>query len=587
MLKLIKDERVINPFKETSEHLIAIHTGEVMDPEISACLDSVHSIGEALARTYIKEAIEDGTKPITDTISRTGLYTFTNRTPVKLGSTKSSSAKNTALVTQMFMSLQARPEADMLEFFSHENQRDPPSLSENGKIYQSAKSDLIDCLPGMVKPGKNPAARKATVLLDMPAIIHMVSPKKASTFVEYSPKHLVPFIDAQVRETAVTSVHGVWDVYKEQRLKNQTGQFSKGSSQRRNVVGDSIPIPHGKDWTKSLNDPDTKNEMFPYLSKKITHIVAETPGRKKYSFTSTLNESVICSDKDVNIESLQNCSHEEADTRIFIHLQFAARQGHHIAKIRTVDTDIVVLAIGLFFQLQLTELWVGFGTGKTYRDIPNHTVCQLLGPLKCEALPTFHALTGCDYTSFFRGKGKKTAWKAWEELPEMTEIFRAIEDSNPHEFTIDSPEMKAPEKCVCYLYAKDKGYNNVNLCRQKMFTVGLKQLESIPPTLNALYQHVRRSLLICAFQWSFCLDNSPPSPDPNEWGWEWNPRTRSWVPYWTDLPDVSEGCSLLIHCGCKVSCRGNCKCFRANIRCTALCECEGNCINNDRFGDLD
>ena len=86
----------------------------------------------------------------------------------------------------------------------------------------------------------------------------------------------------------------------------------------------------------------------------------------------------------------------------------------------------------------------------------------------------------------------------------------------------------------------------------KMFTVGLKQLESIPPTLNALYQHVQRSLLICAFQWSFCLDNSPPSPDPNEWGWEWNPRTRSWVPYWTDLPDVSEGCSLLIHCGCKV-----------------------------------
>ena len=38
-----------------------------MDPEVAACLDSVHSIGETLARTYIKEAIEDGTKPITDT----------------------------------------------------------------------------------------------------------------------------------------------------------------------------------------------------------------------------------------------------------------------------------------------------------------------------------------------------------------------------------------------------------------------------------------------------------------------------------------------------------------------------------------
>ena len=120
---------------------------------------------------------------------------------------------------------------------------------------------------------------------------------------------------------------------------------------------------------------------------------------------------------------------------------------------------------------------------------------------------------------------------------------------------------KNPAERKATVLLLDKGYNYVNLCRQKMFTVGLKQLASIPSILNVLYQHVRRSLLICAFQWSFCLDNYPPSPDPNEWGWEWNTRTRSWVSYWTDLPDVSEGCSVLIHCGFKVSCRGNCKCF--------------------------
>ena len=39
--------------------------------------------------------------------------------------------------------------------------------------------------------------------------------------------------------------------------------------------------------------------------------------------------------------------------------------------------------------------------------------------------------------------------------------------------------------------------------------------------------------------WENCLDKSPVIPDPKDWGWEWNERSKSWVPYWTDLPDVS------------------------------------------------
>ena len=35
------------------------------------------------------------------------------------------------------------------------------------------------------------------------------------------------------------------------------------------------------------------------------------------------------------------------------------------------------------------------------------------------------------------------------------------------------------------------------------------------------------------------------------------------------------------HCGCGKACRGNCKCARAGIKCTILCNCEGGCINND------
>lgn len=29
------------------------------------------------------------------------------------------------------------------------------------------------------------------------------------------------------------------------------------------------------------------------------------------------------------------------------------------------------------------------------------------------------------------------------------------------------------------------------------------------------------------------------------------------MPYWTSLPDASHGCTLLLHCGCSVACKGN------------------------------
>ena len=57
------------------------------------------------------------------------------------------------------------------------------------------------------------------------------------------------------------------------------------------------------------------------------------------------------------------------------------------------------------------------------RYIPAHAIAQSLGPSvktitpsKAMALPAFHALTGCDTTSTFFGKGKKTAWSVWQYL---------------------------------------------------------------------------------------------------------------------------------------------------------------------------
>ena len=91
--------------------------------------------------------------------------------------------------------------------------------------------------------------------------------------------------------------------------------------------------------------------------------------------------------------------------------------------IRTVDTDVIVLAVSQFQHLQLAELWIEFGVGKHYRFIPAHLISDSLGPEKAKALPFFHAITGCDTTSAFAGIGKRTAWDVWNAFPQITTVF--------------------------------------------------------------------------------------------------------------------------------------------------------------------
>ena len=64
-------------------------------------------------------------------------------------------------------------------------------------------------------------------------------------------------------------------------------------------------------------------------------------------------------------------------------------------------------------------------------------------------------------------------------------------------------------------------------------------------------------------------------PSPYNWGWQ--QLNNSWSPFWTALPLGKESGRELIRCGCRASCRGRFKCLKANLACTGLCNCGGNC----------
>ena len=87
--------------------------------------------------------------------------------------------------------------------------------------------------------------------------------------------------------------------------------------------------------------------------------------------------------------------------------------------IRTVDTDVFLLAISLYDRLNLEQLWIDFGSGKQRCYLPIHKM--VLDTVKRNGLRFFFAFTGCDQVSFFAHVSKVTSWKIWSLYPNVSE----------------------------------------------------------------------------------------------------------------------------------------------------------------------
>lgn len=128
--------------------------------------------------------------------------------------------------------------------------------------------------------------------------------------------------------------------------------------------------------------------------------------------TIVVTKEKVVSNRALDTEFVSPCNHEETDTRMFLHAKHAALGGSRSINIVSSDTDVVVIGVAVLEDLNVDALWVTFGKGKDLQWIPIHDIVRSLGP-RSKALPFFHAFTGCDTMSAFVGKGKKTAWQAW------------------------------------------------------------------------------------------------------------------------------------------------------------------------------
>ena len=77
-------------------------------------------------------------------------------------------------------------------------------------------------------------------------------------------------------------------------------------------------------------------------------------GKEVYSTQTRL--SVLTPNNRCEMSNLAPCTHEEADTRLMIHALDAPLRGHRRIKIRTNDTDVIVLFLSVVSTRLVDEL---------------------------------------------------------------------------------------------------------------------------------------------------------------------------------------------------------------------------------------
>ena len=186
------------------------------------------------------------------------------------------------------------------------------------------------------------------LILDGATTVNMLKPGAFQTFQDYADNVFIKYLERQL--CRVSRIDIVWDVYKPDNPKS-TARSRRDKGVRRRVES-RTRVP--SNWQSFLREDENKSELFEFLAEESVKLVS------KKQIISTKGRSVICS-QSRELDNLQPCEREEADTRIFLHAQDAAKEGYRKMMVRTVDTDVVVLGISIMQQLDVTELWIAFG----------------------------------------------------------------------------------------------------------------------------------------------------------------------------------------------------------------------------------
>ena len=165
------------------------------------------------------------------------------------------------------------------------------------------------------------------------------------------------------------------------------------------------------------------------------------------------------------------------------------------------------------------------------------------------------------------------AQEAWKSFPEITTVFSQVALQPYTNFDAKSPYFGMLERYAVLLYNKGSIMEHVDE-KMELFCHENKAMENIPPTSDALLQHVNRGTYQASV-WATSQNSQQKKPTPKSWGWKWDECGKEWILVWTTQPMASTACMELVKCSCKSEkgCGTRCTCKKANWSYTNLCKC--------------
>ena len=198
-------------------------------------------------------------------------------------------------------------------------------------------------------------------------------------------------------------VHVVFNVYKSASLKSKI-RFKMGKAMTRSVTGRRKTL---SNWRFFLRDDNSETELSHFLADSISEV-------QTISTVIVTKWEGVMSKSRKYFGGISPCSHEEADTRIFVHAKNATKDGSQTRIIKLKDTDFIVLTVSITLQqLSLEKMWIVFGQATDFRWIPVDDIADVIGPERARWILFFHAFTGCDVVSAFCSKGKRLHYRRW------------------------------------------------------------------------------------------------------------------------------------------------------------------------------
>ena len=144
-----------------------------------------------------------------------------------------------------------------------------------------------------------------------------------------------------------------------------------------------------------LQDVTNKEELFNLPTEEV--VKHKYPLSKHLCTTSGSHVKSNSADISMSANDIFCClslgGHQETGSRIYLRVDDALNEEATTVLVRTADTDMVGILVGLFHDLAQhhpeMQLWVGFGTGKHFRYYHIKSMCQEIWEEKARALTLF------------------------------------------------------------------------------------------------------------------------------------------------------------------------------------------------------